>query len=96
MDKHKTSASLGARTGSKMIELIIKNQHETNMCPLCYAGSISLEMLSMALADKEVSEEEMIEYLEDLMSIIHARVLSTKKGADQPDPPQVPDKRKLI
>ena len=96
MSKHELAAKLGRRTGRQIISNMLEDKHDTHMCPVCYAGNMSIEMLSTALAASEFSQAAIVAYLEEVINSIYNEAESKRKEAGHEDPPKSPDKRKLI
>lgn len=67
----------------------------TDSCPICYAAGFSTGVLSVALLLSEKSDEEVREYLTEVMAAVYGAYLLQKKEAGHEDPPKSPDKRKL-
>lgn len=95
MTDHKNSAKTGTLMGEEFWRDFFSRPATQEYCKACFGAGVTLWIIGEVLANTEMTEDEMLDYISDLAAAMLHRAQQLRKEAGHEDPPKFPDKRTL-
>lgn len=88
MTDHKASIMAGEATAVELHKKLMQAVDEEGGCPHCFLNAVVVVLLG-----EHYKNEPLEQQLEIFSTLVSSAISYTKRRADQPDPPESPDKR---